>query len=68
MKHEFLVMVATLIIFTLLIIFLENYLGETWLMALVFIVIFLLFRMALYLYRKSKGIKDPMDTEKWWWL
>lgn len=67
MKHEILIMLATIILVAFLTVLLESYLGDTWLLVPVGIIIFLPFRVALYRYRKSKGIKDPMDSEKWWW-
>lgn len=67
MKHEALVVFITIILAAITIELLATWLGETWQMVVVAILIFLPLRIALYRYRRARRIKDPLDYEKWYW-
>ncbi|MCO8164715.1 hypothetical protein NJC38_21495 [Pseudomonas sp. 21LCFQ010] len=67
MKHEALVMAITILLAGIIIELLATWLGETWQMVVVAILIFLPLRIALYRYRRARRIKDPLDHEKWYW-
>ncbi|HEY0288390.1 MAG TPA: hypothetical protein VGC62_15480 [Pseudomonas sp.] len=43
---------------------LEVYLGDTWLTAGVFSIVLISLRIGLYLYRRSKGIKDTWPNDQ----
>ncbi|QHF01145.1 hypothetical protein N015_01490 [Pseudomonas asturiensis] len=65
MIKKFLIIFAWGLVIVCLIHFLEKYLGETWLMALVSVAVVVALRTGLYLYRRSRGIKDPIENDSW---
>ncbi|MCQ3001623.1 hypothetical protein NLO98_17875 [Pseudomonas syringae] len=58
MIKYFLIMTAVAILVAYFYNLLEKYLGDTWLTVGFFAVVLILLRVGLYLYRRSKGIKD----------
>lgn len=45
--------------------FLEKYLGETWLMVLISVAVIVALHTGLYLYRRAKDLKDPIENDSW---
>lgn len=63
MIKYFLIMTAVAIPVAYFYNLLEKYLGDTWMTVGVFAVVLIFLRVGLYLYRRSKGIKDNYLNE-----
>lgn len=65
MIKELMIIFGWGLVIVCLIHFLEKYLGETWLMVLISVAVIVALRTGLYLYRRAKDLKDPIENDSW---